>query len=151
MGREMEIRTCSAEDLVLLCTQWPTPGSDIHGAHFAEQHRGSATYLMAWRGPVPLGSGMVQWSGCVGANARTAHAECIEINHLQVRPEHRGNGVGSALIAAAEDLIRSRGHAEAGVGVSAANPDAARLYHRLGYGSTGIRDTSLTPGQTQTA
>lgn len=138
----MEIRACSVGDLVLLRTQWPTPGSDIHGAHFAAQLRGSATYLVAWRGSTPLGSGMVQWTGCVGPNARMAHAECIEINHLQVRPEERDNGVGSALVTVAEALIRSRGHAEAGVGVAAGNPDAARLYHRLGYEPTGVRDTS---------
>lgn len=136
----MQIRPCSADDLAMLRAGWPIPGSDVHGAHFAAQQTGAATYLVAWRGPTPLGSGMVQWGGCVGSNARSAHPGCVEVNHLQVRPEHRGSGVGAALIGAAEELIRSRGHTAVGVGVAADNPAAARLYRRLGYESTGVRD-----------
>jgi ribosomal protein S18 acetylase RimI-like enzyme len=100
----------------------------------------SATYLVAWRGPTPLGSGMIQWTGCQGGSARSSHPDCIEINHLQVRPELRGSGARSALITAAEELIQSRGYAEAGIGVSSDNPRAASLYRRLGYRSTGVLD-----------
>jgi len=137
----MEIRPCSAQDLARLQAGWPIPGSDIHAAHFAAQQTGSAAYLVAWRGGLPVGSGMVQWGGCVGPHARSAHPGCIEFNHLQVRPEELGSGVGSALIAAAEDLIRWRGHPEVGIGVAADNPAAAALYRRLGYELTGVRDT----------
>ncbi|MDQ3714703.1 MAG: GNAT family N-acetyltransferase [Actinomycetota bacterium] len=136
----MEIRVCATEDLDRLRAQWPTPGSDVHGAHFAAQQRGSASYLVAWRGTLPLGSARVNWAGCVGANARSAYPECVEIHHLQVRPGERGGGVGAALIGAAETLIRSHGHTHACLGVAADNPGAARLYRRLGYRSTGVRD-----------
>lgn len=138
----MQIRPCSADDLARLRTRWPSPGSDVHGAHFTAQQNGTATYLVAWRGSSPLGSGMVQWGGGMGADAASAHPGCIEIHHLQVRPQERGKGVGSALIAAAEELIRSRGHTTVGIGVAADNPDAARLYRRLGYEPTGIRDST---------
>ncbi len=136
----MDVRVCAAEDLARLRAQWPTPGSDVHGAHVATQQRGSASYLVAWRGPMPLGSAMVNWDGCVGANARSTYPGCVEIHHLQVRSEQRGRGVGAALITAAEDLIRSRGHTQACLGVDLNNPDAARLYRRLGYRPTGVRD-----------
>ncbi|MDQ3715657.1 MAG: GNAT family N-acetyltransferase [Actinomycetota bacterium] len=89
---------------------------------------------------MPLGSAMVKWDGCVGANARSAYPGCVEIHHLQVRPGERGSEVGAALITAAEDLIRSRGYSQASLGVAADNPDPARLYHRLGYRPTGVRD-----------
>jgi len=55
-------------------------------------------------------------------------------------PGNRGTGVGAALITAAEQLVRSGGHIQACLGVAADNPDAARLYHRLGYRPTGVRD-----------
>ena len=55
-------------------------------------------------------------------------------------PGNRGSGVGAALITAAEQLVRSGGHIQACLGVAADNPDAARLYHRLGYRPTGVRD-----------
>lgn len=139
--RRIDVRPCSEADLDRLRADWPTSGSDIHGEHHSAQQSGRATYLVAWRGSTPMGSGMVQWTGCMGSNARSAHPDCIEINHLQVRTGLRGQGAGSALIAAAEAIIRSRDHTEAGVGVSPANHDAARLYRRLGYEATGVYDT----------
>lgn len=85
---------------------------------------------------------MVQWSGCVGQHARAAHPGCVEINHLQVRADMRGQGAGTALIIAAQRLAESKGYTEVALGVSAANQAARRLYLRLGYEPTGIRDTT---------
>lgn len=138
----MEIRPCSDEDLAHLRDQWPTPGTDIHGVHYAAQLRGQATYLVAWQDSMPIGSAMVQWSGCVGPNARTAFPDCIEINHLQVRAQYRRMGAGTALIKSAEELVVARGGAAIGLGVSGDNPDAGRLYRRLGYVTTGIVDVT---------
>lgn len=141
----MEIRPCSDEDLAHVRDQWPTPGTDIHGAHYAAHQSGQATYLVAWQESSPIGSAMLQWRGCVGRNARKAFPRCVEINHLLVRAEHRGQGVGTALIKAAEQLVVARGGAEIALGVSGDNADAGRLYSRLGYVTTGILDvTSYT-------
>lgn len=138
----MEVRPCSDRDLPRLQAEWPTPGTDIHRAHHSAQGTGVATYLIAWQGTIPLGSAMIQWGGCVGANARRAHPDWIEINHVHVRPEHRDQAVGTRLIAAAEAFVASRGHRDVALGVSIENAAAARLYRRLGYEPTGVRDTS---------
>lgn len=45
----------------------------------------------------------------------------------------RGQGVGTALIRAAEALAGERGLPRVGLGVAEDNPNAARLYGRLGY------------------
>ncbi len=112
----------------------------MHGSHFADQAAGTATYLVAWEADEPLGSGMVQWAGCVGPNARAGLPSAVEINHLQVRPDWRGRGVGTAIIQTAEQLAHSRGRDDVAVAVADDNPAAARLYRRLGYEPTGIHD-----------
>jgi GNAT superfamily N-acetyltransferase len=135
----MDVRPCSERDLQLLREQWATP-DDVAGAHYAEQHTGAATFLVAWEVREPCGWALIQWRGCVGENAKTAFPDCVEVNHLQVRPEHRGRGTGTAILAAAEERARDRGLAQLAVSVSIDNPNAARLYRRLGYQPTGVVD-----------
>lgn len=134
------MRAAVAADLPLLDARWPTP-DEVHSSHLSEQSAGRATFLVAWDGDEPLGSAMVQWRGPVGARAREAYPEAVEVNHLQVREEHRGRGVGTAIIAAAEELARGRGRTQMAVGVAHDNDGAARLYERLGYRRTGVVDT----------
>jgi len=52
-----------------------------------------------------------------------------------VVPELRSRGIGSALMTAAEWLVRSRGYGAIVLGVEDSNPRARRLYERLGYGA----------------
>jgi GNAT superfamily N-acetyltransferase len=137
----MDIRPCTDADLSVLCSHWTTPGG-VHEAHHARQQAGQATYLVAWRDQEPLGSGVLQWGGCIGTNARTAYPHAVELNHLQVRDEYRGQGVGSSLIAAAETLASQAGRYQMAVGVAEDNPDAERLYRRVGYHPTGVIDVS---------
>lgn len=137
----MDIRPCTAADLSVLCSRWKTSGR-VHEAHHAHQQSGQTTYLVAWQGQEPLGSGVLQWGGCVGANARIAYPDAVELNHLQVRDEHRGQGVGSALTAAAEATASTAGRHQMAIGVADDNPDAERLYRRLGYRPTGVVDVS---------
>ena len=136
----MDIRPCAPEDLTALDRHWPS--GTVHAAHLRAQESGSATFLVAWDGAEPLGSGMVQWSGPAGEAARTAYPGAVEINHLQVRPEHQGAGVGTALIGFAEQLVRDRGRHLVAVGVAVDNPGAERLYTRLGYRRTGVEDVT---------
>ncbi|MFT4164738.1 MAG: GNAT family N-acetyltransferase [Microlunatus sp.] len=56
---------------------------------------------------------------------------------LAVHPLLQGLGIGTALIAALEQRLRVRGCAEARLTVEHDNPDAARLYGRLGYRECG--------------
>ena len=99
-------------------------------------------------------------TGYGGAEGQAAHPDAVEICHLQVRPEHRGKGVGTALIVASERRASERGHRRIAVGVADDNPEARRLYERLGYRPTGIVDISdylyegwtlVTPSRTRDA
>lgn len=77
---------CNEHDLVALRNAWPT-ADDVHGAHYTEQREGTATYLVVWQDEEPLGSGLIQWHGPIGMNARAAFPGSVEVNHLQVRQE----------------------------------------------------------------
>lgn len=52
---------------------------------------------------------------------------------LAVHPLLQGAGIGTAMVAVLEERLRARGLMEARLSVEHDNPDAARLYRRLGY------------------
>lgn len=56
-----------------------------------------------------------------------------ELESLAVRPEARGEGVGTALIAACRDELRRRGIEYWAVAYVEANDGAQRLYERAGF------------------
>lgn len=141
LNMSVDIRACTDDDLELLRLRWRTPG-EVHEWHYAQQLDGHVTYLVAWRGDIPLGSGSVQWGGCVGSNAKRSFPNALELNHLHVRSEFRGQGVGSNLIGTAEKLVRKTGWDQFSVSVAVDNPKAERLYLRLGFRPTGVFDVS---------
>ena len=51
---------------------------------------------------------------------------------IALKPEQRGQGIGTALLRALLAALHARGHAAASLSVRKANP-AARLYARLGF------------------
>jgi ribosomal protein S18 acetylase RimI-like enzyme len=55
------------------------------------------------------------------------------IAYMAVEPSHRGNGIGSRLLAAAEDEARRRGLPYMGLMVTEDNAAARALYERAGY------------------
>jgi ribosomal protein S18 acetylase RimI-like enzyme len=129
----MLIRECTADDLEPLEEISPSPVNREHARRLERQLAGAETYLLAWHDGVLAGHGAVQWQGCTDAEVRAAFPDCPEIYGLSVRPELRGRGIGTALIGAAEDRVRQRGLRWIGISVDVDNPDAGRLYERLGY------------------
>lgn len=86
----------------------------------------------------------VAWSGNQLAGMVLAHInekENAERNrqlgyteHIYVRPQWRGRGLASALIARSLQVLKDQGMMEAELGVDSENESAAfRLYQRLGY------------------
>lgn len=55
------------------------------------------------------------------------------VENLYVRPEDRNEGIGSALLRAAERALWDRGADTVALNVMAANEDARRFYRRHGY------------------
>lgn len=129
------IRRCTEADIAVLegrGTHWRD--LDHHRRRFERQQRGEATYLLAWRGPIVAGRVTVLYRSKY-PRVVEALPGLFEINALEARPQ--GTGVGSHLVAAAEDEARRRGARHIGLGVEPANRRARRLYERLGYADWG--------------
>jgi GNAT superfamily N-acetyltransferase len=134
----MEITVCRAEDIGVLELVLPSHSVDgSHAARFGRQEAGDSSCLIPWLDGRPVGHAEVRWTGCKASEVRDAHPGCPEINGLFVWPEAlRSQGIGSALVRAAEQLAGERGTEVMGLGVGDDNPRAAALYARLGYRPT---------------
>jgi GNAT superfamily N-acetyltransferase len=56
-----------------------------------------------------------------------------DVDSLVVRDVARGHGVGSALLESVRDALLTRGVSYWSIGILAHNPEAARLYQRVGF------------------
>jgi ribosomal protein S18 acetylase RimI-like enzyme len=138
----LTIGDCAADDVDAFEALMPTGGHDAHARHFTAAARGEIAYLVARLDGEPSGSAVIGWAGCADPDDRAALPDVVEISNLHVRPDLRGRGIGSALIAAAEQRAREHGWRRAALGVEVGNVDAARLYARLGYVDTGRRSVA---------
>lgn len=126
--RQVEIRACTADDL---------PSLEWHGLFASERHvireayerqaRGQGLMLLAVAGGFPAGQAWIDFA------ARPGERGVAVIWAVRVYPSLRGAGIGTRLMAAAEEAIRGRGFRVAELGVEKDNPRARTLYERLGY------------------
>jgi RimJ/RimL family protein N-acetyltransferase len=137
----MNIRDCREEDLAPLEASMPSPGRTRgHARRFGRQRQGLSSYLIAWADSVPVGTGEILWPGCAAPEVQQRYPGCPELNGLWIWPaELRSQGIGTAIIRAAESRARERGYPQIGLGVTDDNLRAAALYQRLGYHETGCR------------
>jgi ribosomal protein S18 acetylase RimI-like enzyme len=128
----LTVRLAADADLPVLDRAIPTGRNDMHAAALRRQAAGAGSYLVAWRGEEPVGTGIVRWTGRDGAADP-------EISNLYVPAALQSQGIGTAIIHFAEDLIRARRQGRVAIGVDVGNVRAAALYQRLGYVDTGAR------------
>jgi GNAT superfamily N-acetyltransferase len=126
------VRVAEEADVPALDRALPTGRNDVHRAFLARQATGEVTYLVAWRDDAAVGAGAVRWAGRGGWPDP-------ELSNLHVPALLQSQGIGTAIVHFAEDLVRSLGHARLAIGVDENNVRAAALYERLGYADTGRR------------
>lgn len=102
--------------------------------------------------------GYYGWRHAAGVIARGLKVESVipppagamyYLGHLGVAPSLRGQGVGSALV---DHLLAARPTGSGGpviLDVAATNPDAQRLYQRLGFAVIGERRSTLANARGQ--
>ncbi|SDO58871.1 Acetyltransferase (GNAT) family protein [Klenkia soli] len=104
----------------------------VYGLLLSRQTSGECALLVAEVGGRPVGAGLLRWAPR-DAVVRERFGDLPEISNLQVHPDEQGQGHGTALVRAACARAAAGGHRRVGIGVGDDNPDAARLYLRLGF------------------
>jgi GNAT superfamily N-acetyltransferase len=146
-AERITIRAYEADDVEEVARAFePAPYSnsvDQYERYLGEQNEGTRVMLIAFvRGEV-AGYVNVLWESDYELFAA---ASIPEINDLNVLAPYRGRAIGTALVRAAEAVIREAGGATVGIGVGTTPEyDAARrLYPALGYAfdRCGVRATS---------
>jgi len=66
-------------------------------------------------------------------------ADELHVNNVAIRPEFRGQGLGSALLLTTINQARQRGAQLAQLEVRASNNEAQRLYQKCGFAVVGRR------------
>ena len=94
------------------------------------QERGEATYLVAWKNNMPCGR-VTLLHRSKYALVREIMGDFPEMNALEAIPQ--GVGIGSRIIASAEQRATALGAHRIGLAVEHDNTGARRLYERLGY------------------
>jgi ribosomal protein S18 acetylase RimI-like enzyme len=125
------VRLATQADVDRLIAAEDSADSRAHfRARWDQQSRGEALFLLAFRDGAVVGHTMLLRDSMY-AEVRVAH-EPAEINALAAYV--RRTGVGTALIAAAEEIAAGEwGRRKIGLAVRLDNPEARRLYERLGY------------------
>jgi ribosomal protein S18 acetylase RimI-like enzyme len=124
---EVIVRACRVDDLRQL--EWfglYRHHRQIFVDAFARHLRGDNVMLVADLNDFPVGQAWVDLT-------KRQEERVGYIWAVRVFPFLRNLGIGTQLMACAEDLLRARGFTQAEVGVEKTNPDAQRLYTRLGY------------------
>ncbi|SEO75940.1 GNAT family N-acetyltransferase [Paenibacillus sp. OV219] len=111
------------------------------------QSNGEGVYLIAWDRETPIGGFLVRWSGpqdeAVSSRIDISRSAFLEAG-LTI-DEYRRKGVATAIIREAERLAKLHGCTHIGMEVSSNdNPDANRLYKKLGYVDWGYGDFTIS-------
>ena len=114
----------------------PATLSKHHYKRYEVQKQGEGVYLIAWHAHTPVGHFLLRWSGPHDAHVLryvdVTHSAYLEAGATRV--EYRRKGVATALIREAERLAKEKGCTQIGLDVgSTDNPEAKRLYEKLGY------------------
>jgi len=114
----------------------PTPGVEVLTARLERLLAGGGVFALLTGSP-PLGLALLTLRPNVWYDGAVAI-----LDELYVVPQHRGKGLGSALLKEAEAVVRRHGGELLEINVDGDDTDARRFYERHGYANT-------EPGETQ--
>ena len=120
--------TSAEVDQLIEAEQHPAAREHLR-ERWAQQLRGEALFLLARRDGAVVGHTMLLRESKYPMVQ--AKYEPAEINALHAYVQ--GQGIGTAIVAAAEGIAAEWGRAYVGLAVGLDNPGARRLYERLGY------------------
>src|SRR5947209_5805125 len=114
----------------------PDTLSKHHHKRYEVQRQGEGIYLIAWHDHTPVGHFLLRWSGPYDLHVMQ-YIDVTRSAYLEAgatRVAYRRKGVATALIREAERLAKENGCTWIGLDVASTdNPEAKRLYEKLGY------------------
>jgi len=130
-----DVRRLSELEVPRLQATSPSWNRHEYARRVGYQARGLAVQLVAWRGDVAVGRGMLVLPGHPEWSPSAFREGCPEIRDLAVADDMQRQGIGSALIEALEREAAAAGFTTIGlaVGIDDAYEAARYLYERLGY------------------
>lgn len=99
------------------------PSAAIHGLHPGEADDPGLIFLVAQRGPDPVGCGAL----------RPLDDATAEIKRMFVRSLYRGQGIAHTILLALESAAREAGFRTLLLETGSRQPEALELYRRAGY------------------
>jgi GNAT superfamily N-acetyltransferase len=115
----------------------------------SRQHKNLGMLLVAWLDDRPIGVIYLWLEEAEEAELREHLPGTPILNHLEIHPDHRGQGIGTMLLDAAERRLRMLGFCQVALAVEETQQRVARLYKRLDYEDwphPTVRCYSLTDG-----
>lgn len=131
MPSEIEIRVATKADLGALVGALGQREFFVDRIGRTRQRAG--VLLVAWCGYEPVGDVYLWCEPLEEPELRATFPGVPLLNHLEVAAPWQRRGIGTALVHACEQAALARGHDVLLLGVGLDNPDAKRLYERLGY------------------
>jgi ribosomal-protein-alanine N-acetyltransferase len=89
--------------------------------------------------PTSICLGAFEGEDLVGYLINSRYVDAWHVMNVAVDPEHRGRGIGTALLERLFELTRDDERRGYTLEVRVSNDDAIRLYERLGFEARGIR------------
>ena len=136
MAEVCEVRALTGADLDALCGV--RDDRALHAQRLQEQTQGLIRYFGAFVRGQAAGFVLLVQRNKADVMPYTGGARCLDMTDLYVREKLRGQGIGTSLIAAAEEACLAQGVRYLGLDVNPAdNADAQALYAHLGYHAVG--------------
>ncbi len=111
--------------------------SQHNRTRYSAQLAGEGLFLVALLSGAPVGRVLLRWRSTDETLIRLGISEPY-VESLDVVPEFRSRGIGTALMRTAEQAARERGYATIGLSVGVENTRARALYLRRGYRESDI-------------
>jgi GNAT superfamily N-acetyltransferase len=129
--RGVVIRPAQEADLAALVAM--LADEDFFVDRLARQSEGKGVLLTAWIGNVPIGVVYLWLEDADEEEVREHLPGMPLLNHIEVHPDHRNQGVGTELLTDAETRLVKLGHDRVALAVRTDNLRVRSLYKRLSY------------------
>ena len=127
----LDIREAQPDDIEAL--ERDLGQAEYFADRWQRQQAGKGLLLIAWDGKRAIGVAYLWWEAAEEQEIETHLKGVPLLTHVEVSADYRSHGMGTKLIARAEQELVNRKHRKVALAVEISNHRAEELYSRLGY------------------